>query len=208
LNPFVALCCAMLLSHFLIRKLLSYLRIAVRSRSVEQFEAARRDEKAITIDLPIQVRYNQLASQVAGGVIGLVGLATLLSSFVTTGLIIIMFGLLMAQYKQPKICELSDKGIRGPGSQGRFIPWVVLVRCEIIHDDERVWGDYFVLWDRAGRCRFNARSWITDVSFEDRDRIFRALRARFPGKAKVDRNAEPALLQAASSVVWDRDLDG
>ncbi len=203
-------CFAFGLSHFLVRKVLSYLGLPVRSRSVEQFQAAHRDEKEGTVDLPIQIRYNQWATRIAAGVICLLGLGMTLSPVWILGLIIIIIGLITARYQQPKICEITDKGIRAPGSWGwsTFVPWEELVRYEIIHDDGNAWGDYFVLWDRAGRCRFDASSWIPAVSRADRARIFRALRSRFPGKAKADRNTEPALLQAASSAVWDRELDG
>jgi hypothetical protein len=78
----------------------------------------------------------------------------------------------------------------------------------MIHDDEKARGDDFLLWDRAARYRFNASSWIADASRADRVWIFGVLRSSFPGKAKVDRNPCPVLMQAATSAVWDRDLDG
>ncbi len=203
-------CSAFILSHFLIRMVLSYLGIPVRRRSVEQFQAAYRDEKESVADLPFQIRYNQSATRIATGIICLLGLGIILIGFSIFGLVIFVIGLITARYQQPKICEITDRGIRAPGSWGclRFVPWEELVHYEIVHDDENARGDYFVLRDREGCCRFNASSWITDVSPADRVRIFRALMLRFPGKPTVNRNAEPALLQAASSAVWDRELDG
>ena len=46
------------------------------------------------------------------------------------------------------------------------------------------------------------------VRRSERTRIFRALRSRFPLKAKPDQEPEPALAGVTSSAVWDRDLDG
>ncbi len=198
-------------SEFLLLKALSHAGIPVRSRMVERFQTDHRDEKELAADLPILVRYNQLAIWVAAGIIILLGLGLCSSTLWIPGLILIGIGLITSLSKQPKICEINDKGIRSrAGFWNRFklVPWVELARCEIVHDDENAWVDYFLLWDRFGRCRLDARSWIVDVSPADRARIFRALRFRFPGKAKGDSPAEPALVGAASSTVWDRELDG
>ena len=120
-----------------------------------------------------------------------------------------LVGLIMTRCEPTPICEITEEGILAPaGFWGRLrlMPWKELTRCEMIHDDENA-HDHFVLWDREGRCRLKASSWFGSVSSADRTRILRVLRSRFPEKAKGDGNAEPALLQAASSAVWDRELD-
>jgi hypothetical protein len=210
------------LAHFLVRKALSYLGIPVRRRSVEQFQSDQQDAKEVAALAPRAIHYNQTPIRIAACVIFLAGLSIFVISnwfrtsapdvapLLAVGLFFMGLSVMAGAYRQPKVCEISQQGIRAPNSWGwrRFIPWHELVRCEIIHDDENARGDYFMLWDRAGRCRVNASSWIADLSRMDRDTIFGVLRSRFPGKAKVDRNAEPALLEAASSAVWDRELDG
>jgi hypothetical protein len=92
------------------------------------------------------------------------------------------------------------------------VPWAELARYEIVRDEAAAFSDYFLLWDRAGRCRVDARPWMGDVSAADRARIFRVLRYRFPGKGELEGEtpapAGRASAGAASSSVWDRELDG
>jgi hypothetical protein len=208
------------LSGGLIGLVLSFLGIEVRRRSVEQLHAVDRDAKGIFIDRPVQIRYNQRPIRIAAYFIYVFGLGIFLSShwflhsvpdiapLAFVGLFFTLFGLFVGAYKQPKVCEINDQGIRAPGFWGwfTFVPWYELVRCDVVRNDS--WGDYFLLWDRAGRCRLNASSWMANVSRADRVWILEILRSRFPDKAKADRNAEPALAQAASADVWDRQLDG
>ena len=47
--------CAFRISYFLVRKVFSYLGIAVRSRSVERFQATHRDDEEAAIELPIRI---------------------------------------------------------------------------------------------------------------------------------------------------------
>ncbi len=122
-----------------------------------------------------------------------------------------MMGLGVAAWRRANLCEINDKGIRAPSGTWRLsklVSWQELVRLEIIHNEEFGICDYFVLYDRAGRRRIDARSWMGEVRSADRTRIFRALRARFPGKAKTDSSTEPALVSSGSAAVWDRELDG
>ena len=214
----VVLGCDFAISPFLVRTVLWYLGIAVRSRSIERFQADQRGGKEVAVDLPIQIRYSQTPIRI-GAFIVFVVLGIFLSSsrflkddapIAATGMFIMMVCILVSEYRQSKICEISEKGIRALGLWGwhTFVPWDELVRCEIIHDDENAYGDYFVLWDRAGHCRFNGDLWMAQLSRADRARIFGVLRSRFPEKGKLDRHAEPALPDPVSSAVWDRELDG
>ena len=208
---------------FLIRLVLSFLGISVRSRSVERFESARRGDKTVAEDIPIQIRCDRRVTLIGGIVLFLAGLGIAsiplvisLTAWRTTavllvGEVIMMMGLLVTAYRRAKLCEISTEGISTPGGLWgtlRFVSWRELVRFELIHDDD--WGacDYFVLWDREGRPRIDARSWIENARPSDRARIFRALRSRFPGEGKAVRSAGPALVASASSALWDRELDG
>jgi hypothetical protein len=213
--------CAMFLSHILASKALQYLGIEVRSRSVQRFQPARRDAEAVAVDLPIRIAQSQwlIWGMSAGFFLG--GFIFLLplwnrdpvhdpTAVLACGLVLMIVGLIMTRARPSMTCEITEKGILAPaGTWGglRFVPWEELVRCEIIRDDEQV-GDYFVLWDRKGRCPFKSKSWIGDVGAANRARIYRALMSRFPEKAKADGDIEPAILQAAASAVWDRELDG
>ncbi len=206
------------------------LGIQVRSRSVERFQAVEHiDEAEGAVKLPIRIirgeraiRVLSAASYLAGAVCfvlawflptaawetpwmksgAMLGLATFL----------LILGFLIARGKPDVICELTEEGIRAPDGRfwvrQTFVPWGDLVRCEIIRDDE-TWCDHFLLWDRNGRQRFKrSRGWMGRVRRSERTRIFRALRARFPLKAKPDKGSEPAMAGMASAAVWDRDLDG
>jgi hypothetical protein len=206
----------------LLRKVLWYLGIPVRSRSVERFQTAYLGDKAVAEELPIHVHYDQRAPWIAGIVLFLIGLGAFLSPIWwpqaagdagpahVFGSIGMLIGLIIAAYRQPKLCEISQGGIRTPGGfwgRLRFVPWEELVRFEIIHDDDQGMSDYFVLWDRQGRLRVDARSWIKHVRPSDRARILHALRVRFPEKAQADSHEEPLLVGPASSSLWDRELD-
>lgn len=125
------------------------------------------------------------------------------------GLLFLLIGFLITRCKPSTLCEIDDKGIFAPAgfwSTPRFVPWPELARCEIIRDDERM-GDYFVLWDKNGRCRFQARTWIGRVSSSDRARIFRELRSRFPKKANFVVKPGPVPVRPATAALWDRELD-
>jgi hypothetical protein len=219
-----------LLLFFVVPKALSYLGIRIRTRSVERFQAVEHDggsEEAV--ELPIRIVRGQRLIRVPsvafylGGLVCLVLawfplLAELKDPWVMTlvmlGFAVILMGLgfLAGRAKPDLLCEVSDEGIRAPdGFWGRltFVPWGELTRCEIIHDDERVWHDYFRLWDRTGRRRFKrSKRWVGLLRRGERERIFRVLRARFPRKAKPDQGPEPAMAGVASAAVWDRELDG
>jgi hypothetical protein len=218
-------------SVYLARKGLAFLGIQVRSRSVERFQAVERDDEAEgAVELPIRVirgereiRVLSAASYLAGAVcfvlawflpaaawethwmktVAMLGLSTFL----------LILGFLIARGKPDFICELTEEGISAPDGRfwvrQTFVPWGDLVRCEIIRDDETWWCDHFLLWDRGGRQRFKrSREWMGRVRRSERTRIFRALRARFPLKAKPDKGSKPAMAGVASTAVWDRDLDG
>ncbi len=223
-------------SLFLVRKVLSSLGIQVRSRSVERLYAAGRDRgDEVTDDLPIRIYRGQWLIRVVPATLFFGGLACLAFAFclvitwfpppragddalvLTLGSLelgmILMGGAFVARRCKPELlCEISEKGIRAPdGFWGRqtLVPWEKLTRCEIIHDDERVWYDHFVLWDRAGRRRFRScKNWLGRLTPSERTRILRALRSRFLQKEKPGRDLEPALAHQASSAIWDRDLDG
>jgi hypothetical protein len=213
-----------LLSYFLVRVSLWSLGIPVRRQSVERFQAAHREDEDAAVDLPIQIRHSQRLIWVTSALVFLIGFVVFQMPFcfpqavqdtapsVIFGTVFMMIGLMLTRWKPAAICEITEKGIRAPAGfwdRLRFVPWEELVRCEIIHDD--VYGncDHFQLWDRAGRCRIDASSWIGKASGVDRARILRALRLRFPAKAKAESHAEPpALLPSASSALWDRQLDG
>jgi hypothetical protein len=228
---------AIFLALFLVRKVLSSLGIQVRSRSVERLRAAgrgRKDEAAD--DLPIRIyRGPGLIGLMAfvflvGGLACLVLAGCLLFTWfppprhadnvlvftlalLEAGIILIGAAFLARRWCKPELlCEVGEKGIRAPDGfldRQTFVPWEDLARCEIIHDDERIWYDHFELWDRAGRRRFQScKTWLGRLSPSDRDRILRALRSRFLQKEKVDPKAEPALAHRASAAVWDRELDG
>src|SRR5262249_7835070 len=128
------------------------------------------------------------------------------------GFLLMASAFLIGRCKLPLVCEISEKGITAPDGfwhRPTFVPWGELVRCEIIHDDDRVWHDHFVLWDRAGRRRFRScKGWMGRLRRSDRTRILRALRSRFPQKEEPDRAPEPALVHQALSTLWDRELDG
>jgi hypothetical protein len=221
----------------LVPKVLPSLGIRVRSRSVEWLRAAGRErEDELTDELPIRIeRGDPGFIVVMRMVLSIGGLACLVLAvclmflwfppphvgndatvfvFALLGMAVILLGgASRAKYSQPGLlCEITEKGIRAPnGLWGRqtLVPWEDLARCEIIHDEERVWHDYFVLWDPAGRRHFlSSKVWLGRMRRSDRDRILRALRSRFPQEDKADPKAEPALVHQASSAVWDRDLDG
>jgi hypothetical protein len=220
----------------LVPKVLNSLGIQVRSRSVERFHAGERDhEDLVTDDLPIRIYRSEWPQRMMAAVLlfgGLfcMGLAlclmltpfpppdgrrdtgTAMGALMGIGFVL-MGGVLLARRSKPELlCEISEKGIRAPdGFWGRLtlVPWDELTRCEIIHDDERIWYDHFVLWDRSGRRRFRScKHWLGRMRRSERTRVLRALRSRFPRKEKPDRTAEPALAYQASSAVWDRELDG
>jgi hypothetical protein len=221
-------------SLFLVPKVLSSLGIRVRSRSVERLQAVGHDRgDAAAHDLPIRIYRGQWLSRVVPAVLFLASLVCLVLAFclaitwfpppgarydalvLTLGLIeggvILMGGAFLARRFKPELlCEVSEKGIRAPdGFWGRptFVPWEELARCEIVHDDERIWYDHFVLWDRAGRRRFRScKTWLGRLGPSDRARILRALRARFFQEEKP--GPEPVLARRASVAVWDRELDG
>jgi hypothetical protein len=228
---------AIFLALFLVRKVLSSLGIQVRSRSVERLQAAGRGrEGEVADDLPVRIyRGRGLIGLLAfvflvGGLACLVLVGCLLFTWfppprsgdnvvlftlalLEAGIILIGAAFLARRWCKPELlCEVSEKGIRAPdGFWGRqtFVPWEELARCEIIHDDERIWYDHFVLWDRAGRRRFQScKTWLGRLRPSDRTRILRALRSRFPQKEKPGPDLEPVLAQQASAAVWDRDLDG
>ena len=208
----------------------------MRSRSVEHLQAAENDrEDGVSVELPIRIDQGRWLMRVAPAALFLGGLACLVLTLclaitwfppplsrvdplpVTLGSLgmgfVLMAGAFLARRCKPELlCEISEKGIRAPdGFWGRqtLVPWGDLSRCEIIHDDEKIWHDHFVLWDRAGRRRFQKnKHWMGQLSRSERTRILRALRSRFPRKEKPDRNPEPALVERASSAVWDRELDG
>jgi hypothetical protein len=214
------------LSHYLIRRALGYLGIPVRSRSVERFQESDRDEEEVAEDLPIHIRTIQWPIWVVSPLLILAGFVVLLIPLwiphpvhdsatlaVIMGPALIIAGLLATRARRRTICELNDKGIRVPdGFWGRlrFTPWQELDRFEIIHDDENsLLSDDYVLWDKAGRRRFQAFiQRLLWMKRSDRARIVRALRARFPEKGKADSPAEPVLTASALSAVWDRELDG
>jgi hypothetical protein len=210
-----------LLSYFLVRAALRYLGISVRSRSVEQFQETNRDDGEVAIELPLQIRHSRRLIWGLSASIFLVGFVLFMMPIwfphsvrdavpAIAGTVLMMIGLIVTRWKPAVICEITAKGIRAPAGlwdRQTVVPWDDLVRYEIIRNDG--WNcDHFQLWDRSGRCRFNASSWIGNASCADRARIFRALRSRFPGKGKVDSKSGAALLPAASSAVWDRELDG
>jgi hypothetical protein len=232
-EPFIL---AYFLFVFLVRKALPFLGIQVRSRSVERLQAAGRDrEDEVTDDLPIRIYRGRWLIRVVPAALFFGGLVCLTFAFclaitwfppprakddarlLTLGSvelgIILMGGAFLARRCKPGLlCEISEKGIRAPdGFWGRqtLVPWGALARCEIIHDDERIWYDHFVLWDRAGRRRFRScETWLGRLRPSDRTRILRALRSRFPQKDKPGQNLKPVLAHQASATVWDRDLDG
>ncbi len=208
----------------------------VRSRSVERLRVADCDrEGVVTQDPPIRVYRGEslrcwmpvflylggLACFVLAVCIGLAwfspprlqGDSLALTLFLFEGSFILMgAAFLVGRRKRDLLCEIGEKGILAPGGVwGRrtFVPWGDLTRCEIVHEDEKVWCDHFVLWDRAGNRRFRScERWLYWLSRSDRARILRALRSRFPRKDELDPNAEPVLAGQASSAVWDRELDG
>jgi hypothetical protein len=220
-----------------VRKVLSSLGIPVRSRSVERLRAAgreREDERADELSIRIErggpglvgaMRMVLLIGGLACLVLAvclvflwfpppLVGNDATVFVFALLGMTVILLGgASLAKYSKPGLlCEITEKGIRAPDglwSRQALVPWEELARCEIIHDDESVWHDYFVLWDQAGRRHFlSSKVWLGRMRRSDRDRILRALRSRFPQEDKADPKAEPALVHQASAAVWDRDLDG
>jgi hypothetical protein len=212
----------MFASWLLVPKALSMLGIRVRGRFVERFRAADRDEiDGAAVELPIRIRQGPWFIWIGSAVVCLLGLDLLRLAWfpppgrhhpvpTLAGLGFIIFGLLITRLQPPRICEISDEGIRAPeGFWGRqtFVLWEELTRCEIVHDDEKG-GDYFDLWDRAGRRRFKAGSWIGTVKAVDRATIYRALRLRFPQKEKTGQPPEPETAHQASSAMWDRELDG
>jgi hypothetical protein len=223
-------------SLFLVRKVLSSLRIQVRSRTVERLRAAGRDrEREVANDLPIRIHQDRWLIRVVpaalffGGLVCLAFASCLAITWfppprakddalvLTLGSlelgILLLGGAFFARRCRPELlCEISEKGILAPdGFLGRrtFVPWGELSRCEIIHDDERIWYDHFVLWDRAGRRRFRAcKTWLGLLRRSDRARILGALRSRFPRTEKPARAPEPVWAHQASSTLWDRELDG
>ncbi len=213
------------------------LGIRVRSRSVERFHAPGCDDgPEAAVDLPIRIirqgprliRATSIALFLGGLVCLVLALCIALTWFsppraredplpltlgsLGIGFVLMAGAFLVRRCKPESLCEISEKGIRAPdGFWGRqtLVPWGELARCEIIHDDERIWYDYFVLWDRAGRHRFkSSRNWLGLVRQSERTRILSVLRSRFPQNAKPDWDAEPVLAGVASSGVWDRELDG
>ncbi len=235
-NPPVLFVAAYMASILLVRPVLSCLGIRVRGRSVERLRASNSDrEEEVPDELPIRIdRGPGLVGVIRvifliGGLAGLVLAVCLLftwfpppgprgdATLFTLGLlevgVLLLGGAFLARRCKPELlCEVSEKGIRAPeGFWGRetFVSWDDLARCEIIHDDERIWFDHFVLWDRAGRRRFrSSENWLGRIRRSDRDRILRALRSRFLQKEKPGPDLEPALAHRASATVWDRDLDG
>jgi hypothetical protein len=228
---------AIVLALFFVRKGLSSLGIQVRSRSVERLQAAGRGrEDGVADELPIRIHRGPGLIGLATFVFLIGGLACLVLTgcllftwfppprsgddvllftlaLLEAGIILIGAAFLARRWCKPELlCEISEKGIRAPdGLWGRptFVPWEELVRCEIIHDDERIWYDHFVLWDRAARRRFRScKTWLGRLRPSDRTRILRALRSRFLQKEKPGPAQGPALAHQASSAVWDRDLDG
>jgi hypothetical protein len=235
--PFFFFAAYFILSGSLIPKALSCLGIQVRSRSVERLRAAGRErEDEVTDELPIRIERGGLrlvgvvrVLLLLGGLAFLVLAVCLMFTWFppphagtdatvpVLGLlgmsVMLLGGAFLTRYSRPELlCEISEKGIRAPdGLWGRqtLVPWEELARCEIIHDDERIWYDHFVLWDWAGRRRFRScKTWLGQVRRSDRARILRALRSRFAQKEKSDPTAEPALVHQASAAVWDRELDG
>jgi hypothetical protein len=223
-------------SLFLVPRVLSSLGVRVRGRSVERLQAAGRDrEDDSTGELPIRIYHGRLLVGVLPIVLSAGGLACLVLAvclaflwfppprarddatvfmIALLGMSVILIGgaFLVRRRKPELLCEISEKGIRAPdGLWGRetFVAWEDLARCEIIRDDERIWYDHFVLWDRAGRRRFRScKDWLGRIRRSDRDRIIRALGSRFPQKEKAHPKAEPVLAHQTSAAVWDRDLDG
>ncbi len=217
----ITIWCVVLLSQYLVYMAFSVLGIQMRTRSVERLQGNDHEDGDVAFDLPIRIlqgRWLILFMSVfiffAGFVLILMPLFIPLPIRDTTpacllGLLFLLIGFLITRCKPSKLCEIDDKGILAPAgfwSTPRFVPWQEVARCEIIHDDERM-GDYFVLWDKKGRRRFQSRTWIGRVRSSDRARIFRALRSRFPERAKFVGKPEPALVRSATTALWDRELD-
>jgi hypothetical protein len=214
---------------FVVPKVLSCLGIRIRSRSVERFQAEDRDDgHAGSVELPIRIVRGQRLISMVSAAFYLAGLVFLLAAWfllprghrdawmntvamLSLAAFLMIVGFLVRRARPVVICEVNEKGIRAPdGFWGRqtWVPWADVTRCEIIRDDG-TWCDHFLLWDREGRRRFkSSRDWMGRVRRSERTRIFRALRARFPLKAKPDGGAEPAMAGVTSSAVWDREFDG
>ncbi len=142
---------ASVLSTFLVLKAFSYFGVRLRGRFVERLQSAHRDEEEVAAELPILIRHNPWPVWIAAGVTFLFGLGMCLSligiprldpdtdATFAVALILMTIGLIVTAYKQPKLCEVSDQGIRAPAgywNRLRFVPWDERVRCEINRDDE------------------------------------------------------------------------
>jgi hypothetical protein len=207
---------------------LRYFGTQSRNRPIERLKAMRRDDEdqtAITLPvrLPIHIPRRQptrvlfLAVPSIGAVLSLLYICFPPPGTDTIGgffwLFSMVFAIIVAVKCEPAtICDITLNGITAPAgllSRKRFVPWEELASCEIIHADENRVNDYFVLWDRQGRCRLNARSWLSTVPSADRATIYQALRSQFPGKIKGDSTRSQAIAQRySSSQLWDEQLDG
>ena len=208
----------------LVPAVLSFLGFRRRSRSVERLRAAdpgKGGEGAVVP--PVCIRHGKLLLLTVAAIWGGVGLFLLIISWppprgsftnagVVVGAVCLIVGPVLALVPAPRLCEINEAGIRAPEGSFQlttFVPWEEITDCEIVHDDNGCWCDYFVLRDRSRRRRFRqSAAWLGHLWESDRARVFRALRSRFPLKEKSERACEPALTHQASSVVWDRELDG
>jgi hypothetical protein len=204
---------------YLLPKVLPYLGIQVRRRSVERFQAAHREDQPVALDLAIRIYQGQRFIWAMSAALFVAGVVLLMFTWfptpgrqappMFTGLGLMLIGLILTRVKPDLSCEISEKGIRAPAGiwhRQILVPWNELVSCEIVHD-EGMASDYFQLWDRSGRRRFNSRSWC--ISSEDRARIHRALRSKFVEKDKGEGSLELVWSSSSSlSSVWDRELDG
>lgn len=224
-RPAVLLLLLVLLSHyFLVPVALLALGIQVRGRSVERLRAVDRGKGGeASIDLPICIRYSRWliwylsASACFVGVLFLAFASSPPPDRLTVparvlGVSLLIAGLILTVVRGPTLCEINEEGIRAPEGSFRlttFVPWKEFTDCEIIHDDRSGSCDYFVLRDRSGRRRFReSGAWMGQMRSADRARVLRALRFRFPQKAKSDRAPEPSIAGPSASGVWDRELDG
>jgi hypothetical protein len=202
------------------------LGIRVRGRSVERFRAdGRGGEGDEALDRPIRIRKWQGFMWTLAGGICAIGFLVLWFAWsfpsadrlkVPTGAVgasLLLVGLLLTRVRARTICEIDEEGIRAPDGgfirYRTFVPWREITRCEIVHDDRNYWHDHFILYDRSGRPRFlTSAIWLGQVGARDRDRIFRALRARFRQNAKPGRAPGPTTTGPSASAVWDREFDG
>jgi hypothetical protein len=207
---------------------LRYFGTRSRNRPIERLKAMRRDDEEQTaltlpVRLPIHIQRRQptrvlfLAIPIIGVVLSLLYICFSPPDAPTAPAFFWLFfmvcGIIIAVKCEPDtICDITLNGIQAPAgllSRKRFVPWEELASCEIIHSDENRLNDYFVLWDRQGRCRLNASSWLSTVPSADRATIYQAIRSQFPGKIKGDTTRSQAIAQRySSSQLWDEQLDG